>query len=213
MTDIVLGLIGDNIAASQAPRLHRLAGELAGADVRYDRLIPRELGKDFDEVFEGCAASGYRGVNVTYPYKERAAAKVRIDDPLVRAIGAVNTVIFGEGEPNEGGVERDRPSDLSFRSPCHLAPQVRSQTDDLRAKHRRLGAQQRVLRLEVVLRRDVVPGDRWKVCHERVCVVGSEHRFELAMQVESGAVVDRHVVLLDQEMRGEVGTTNGTRGS
>jgi len=94
MPDVQLGLIGDNIARSQAPRLHRLAGQLCGLDVAYDRLIPREMGADFDAVFAGCAARGFRGINITYPYKERAAAKVAIDDPLVRAIGAVNTVIF-----------------------------------------------------------------------------------------------------------------------
>lgn len=91
------GLIGDNIAKSQAPRLHRLAGGQNGVSVTYDRLIPKELGTEFDPLFAGLAAAGYRGVNITYPYKERAAAAVVIDDPLVRAIGAVNTVIFDEG--------------------------------------------------------------------------------------------------------------------
>lgn len=94
MPDLKLGLIGDNIARSQAPLLHRLAGELTGLEVTYDRLIPRDLGKDFDAVFADCIAEGYRGINITYPYKERAAAKVAVEDPLVRAIGAVNTVVF-----------------------------------------------------------------------------------------------------------------------
>lgn len=99
MKQIKLGLIGDNIARSRAPLLHRLAGRLCGLAVSYDRLIPRDLGQDFDTVFAGCAPSGLRGINVTYPYKERAAAKVAIDDPLVRAIGAVNTVIFEADGP------------------------------------------------------------------------------------------------------------------
>ncbi|MFD1797006.1 shikimate dehydrogenase [Paracoccus aurantiacus] len=94
-----LGLIGDNILRSRSPLLHRLAGEQNGVEVTYDRLIPRDLGKDFDSVFETAAASGYRGVNVTYPYKELAAKKVSMDDPLVRAIGAVNTVLFDKGGP------------------------------------------------------------------------------------------------------------------
>lgn len=94
---IRLGLIGDNIAASRSPKLHRLAGRQNGRSVSYDSLIPRDLGQDFDDLFAACAAGGYRGVNVTYPYKERAAGKVQIDDPLVRAIGAVNTVVFGPG--------------------------------------------------------------------------------------------------------------------
>lgn len=94
-----LGLIGDNIARSRAPELHRLAGVLAGVETTYDRLIPRELGADFEQVFAQCAVSGYRGINITYPYKELATSKVEIADPLVRSVGAINTVIFGPGEP------------------------------------------------------------------------------------------------------------------
>ncbi len=100
MTDVIrLGLIGDNIAASQSPKLHRLAGRQNGRIVTYDSLIPREQGLEFDSLFARCAATGYRGVNVTYPYKERATSKVTIDDPLVRAIGAVNTVLFDKSGP------------------------------------------------------------------------------------------------------------------
>jgi shikimate dehydrogenase len=97
--DLWLGLIGDNISRSRSPLLHRLAGEQNGMVVTYDSLIPRDLGLEFDEVFANCASDSYRGINVTYPYKERAAAKVDIYDPLVRAIGAVNTVIFEEDGP------------------------------------------------------------------------------------------------------------------
>jgi shikimate dehydrogenase len=94
MPDLLLGLIGDNIARSKAPLLHRLAGRLCGLDVRYERLVPREMGADFDAVFRHAASGGFRGINVTYPYKELAAARVTVEDPLVRAIGAVNTVVF-----------------------------------------------------------------------------------------------------------------------
>lgn len=99
MTDLKLGLIGDNIARSCSPLLHRLAGIQNGMEVAYDRLIPRDMGEDFDTVFDLAKGRGYRGINVTYPYKERAAAKVAIDDPLVRAIGAVNTVLFEPDGP------------------------------------------------------------------------------------------------------------------
>jgi shikimate dehydrogenase len=91
---IRLGLIGDNIGASRAPRLHVLAGRQYGIEVTYERLVPRELGEDFDPLFDRVARAGYRGINVTYPYKERAAQRVRIDDPQLRAMGSVNTVLF-----------------------------------------------------------------------------------------------------------------------
>lgn len=88
-----LGLIGGNIRASRAPALHRIAGRLAGLEVSYDLLIPAEMGLEFEAVLERCWAEGYRGVNITYPYKERAAALVRVEEPI-RRLGAVNTVVF-----------------------------------------------------------------------------------------------------------------------
>ncbi len=94
-----LGLIGDNIGASRAPMLHRLAGAQHGIDVTYDRLVPHEMGKAFDALFDHVAQAGFRGINVTYPYKEKAALRVRINDPLVQAMGAVNTVLFGADQP------------------------------------------------------------------------------------------------------------------
>ncbi len=97
MTDrgtLKLGLIGDNIARSRSPLLHRLAGTQNGVAVQYDRLIPKDMGQEFDAVFAACAGQGYRGINVTYPYKERVTEMVAVQDPLVAAIGAVNTVLF-----------------------------------------------------------------------------------------------------------------------
>ena len=94
-----LGLIGDNIADSKSPRLHELAGRLLGRPTTYDRLVPPALGLDFDAVLDKAAAEGYRGVNVTYPYKERVTARVSVDEPLVARLGACNTVVFAEGGP------------------------------------------------------------------------------------------------------------------
>ena len=43
METIRLGLIGDNIAASRAPDLHHAAARICGIDVKYERLVPRDL--------------------------------------------------------------------------------------------------------------------------------------------------------------------------
>ena len=99
MEKIRLGLIGDNIAASRAPRLHAIAGRMRGVEVTYDLLVPAEQGAGFDELFDRCAAGDYRGINITHPYKERAAARVRIESPVVRAMGAVNTIRFEADGP------------------------------------------------------------------------------------------------------------------
>ena len=96
---IKLGLIGDNITRSKSPKLHRTAGQLAGLEVTYDRLIPKDLNLTFDQTFEQARNAGFRGINVTYPYKEQFTAKVTVSNPLVRAIGAVNTVVFDPEGP------------------------------------------------------------------------------------------------------------------
>jgi shikimate dehydrogenase len=89
-----LGLIGDNIKRSKSPLLHRLAGRLCGIDVSYEPLIPADMGLDFDAVFARCAGSGFRGINITYPYKERVFPALTVPDPRVRAVAACNTVLF-----------------------------------------------------------------------------------------------------------------------
>lgn len=99
MIDIQLGLIGDNIAQSKSPLMHRLIGLQNGVTIAYDRLIPKDLGQDFDAVFAGCAKGGFRGLNITYPYKEVVIHKVVVEDPHVRGIGAVNTVVFRPDGP------------------------------------------------------------------------------------------------------------------
>jgi shikimate dehydrogenase len=95
---IRLGLIGTSIARSRMPLFQRLAGERTGHPLDY-ALFDIEGGDPlgFDATFKACAEDGLHGVNVTYPFKERAAARVAVEDPRVCAIGAVNTVIFGEG--------------------------------------------------------------------------------------------------------------------
>lgn len=94
MPAIRLGLIGDNIAASRSPALHSLAGRMCGLDVRYDLLVPRDLKLDFGAVFDRARREGYRGLNITYPYKEIAISRIRLDDPHARSIAACNTVVF-----------------------------------------------------------------------------------------------------------------------
>ena len=96
MQKIRLGLIGDNIAASRAPDLHHAAARLYGIDVEYERLVPRDLGLDFEDIVARAKADGRRGLNITHPYKERVLPLVKINDIDVRAIGACNTVLFDQ---------------------------------------------------------------------------------------------------------------------
>jgi hypothetical protein len=67
---------------------------------------------------------------------------------------------------------------------------------DLVADAGDLGAEFGAEDAEVVLGGDVLPGGGRQVGHEGVGLLGSEQRFELAVQIESCSVVDRHVGLL-----------------
>jgi shikimate dehydrogenase len=49
---------------------------------------------DFEAVLARVALEGWRGVNVTHPYKERVVTKIAAMDRVTRLIGAVNTVVF-----------------------------------------------------------------------------------------------------------------------
>jgi quinate/shikimate dehydrogenase (NAD+) len=93
-----LALIGGNIRQSRSPELHRQCGELTGLDVTYDLLVPSELDQEFETTFDACAHSDMRGVNVTYPYKERVTGLVACD-PLAARIGSLNTVVFEAAGP------------------------------------------------------------------------------------------------------------------
>lgn len=98
-----LGLIGDGIGRSSAPRLHELAGRIVGRSVSYTRYdLDGVTDSSFEETLAARGRDGLAGVNVTHPYKERAARIVPIQDPRVRRIGAINTVLFRDGVPAEG---------------------------------------------------------------------------------------------------------------
>ncbi|MFY0663222.1 MAG: shikimate dehydrogenase [Natronospirillum sp.] len=93
-----LALIGEGIAQSQSPDLHQRLGRQLGVPTQYD-LIDALLQTDFDfaTAVAQAKAAGYRGLNITYPFKERA---VRLADDLsigVTNVGSTNTLLF-EGD-------------------------------------------------------------------------------------------------------------------
>lgn len=108
---IRLGLIGSNIAESKAPDLHAIAGRLCGLPVTYELLRPDDFGLSFEDVLWQCRDAGFRGVNITYPYKERVVGHLAAADPAVQAMGACNTVLFEPGGPR--GLNTDHSGFIS----------------------------------------------------------------------------------------------------
>jgi shikimate dehydrogenase len=98
MTDqrsLRLGLIGGNIRESRSPALQIVCGLSVRRNVSYDLLIPAEQGISFSAMLRRCERAGFDGVNVTYPFKEEAASLVTAGTPVVKVLGAANTVHFG----------------------------------------------------------------------------------------------------------------------
>ena len=88
-----LAVIGDPVAHSRSPALHRgfLAAE--GRSGSYDAL--RVAAGDGARALEELRARDYAGLNVTTPLKEEAFARADWRDPAARASGSVNTVVLG----------------------------------------------------------------------------------------------------------------------
>lgn len=94
-----IGLLGRGIGASLTPIMHETEGRRLGLDYRYDLVDFDRLGledSDLGAMLEVVREAGFRGVNVTYPFKQ---AIIPLLDHLAgeaSAIGAVNTVVFSE---------------------------------------------------------------------------------------------------------------------
>jgi shikimate dehydrogenase len=90
-----LGVAGWPVAHSRSPAIHNAAlAQLGLEDWRYQLLpVPPEL---FEETAGALPGAGFRGVNVTIPHKRAALALADAATPRARAIGAANTLVFGE---------------------------------------------------------------------------------------------------------------------
>jgi shikimate dehydrogenase len=95
-----LALIGNGIDKSLAPAFHTIAGRLLGLDVSYD-LFPRAPTFDgqLKKFLVELAEDGYRGVNITVPFKATAWRGAARPDPDVVAMGVANTLLLGPDGP------------------------------------------------------------------------------------------------------------------
>lgn len=114
-------VVGNPIAHSKSPDIHRRFAEQTGQDIEYLKILV-ELGH-FSESVNAFIAEGGRGLNVTLPFKEDAwAYAVQLSERAERA-GAVNTLIVQQdgscrGDNTDGfGLVRD----LTVNHGMHLA--------------------------------------------------------------------------------------------
>lgn len=93
---MVAGVIGQPIRHSLSPLLHTVWIEAAELDAAYVPLAPSGV-DEFRLLVASLAAAGFRGLNVTLPFKEAALALADEADAAARRAGAANLLIFGEG--------------------------------------------------------------------------------------------------------------------
>ena len=89
-------VIGNPIAHSKSPEIHAVYAAQTGQDLVYERCLAPEDG--FEATVQRLVAEGYRGANVTLPFKLEAARVATCLEERARAAGAVNTLVFAHGE-------------------------------------------------------------------------------------------------------------------
>ena len=89
-------VIGNPIAHSKSPEIHPVFARQTGQDLVYERCLAPLDG--FAATVERLVAEGYRGANVTLPFKIEAAKVCTRLEERARTAGAVNTLVFANGE-------------------------------------------------------------------------------------------------------------------
>lgn len=89
---IKLAVLGHPIKHSRSPDIHHAFATKLGLDVQYDAIdVPPG---EFVAQVKALQADGYRGLNVTLPYKEEAFALAKTHTERAQQAAAVNTLTY-----------------------------------------------------------------------------------------------------------------------
>lgn len=98
--EVRVGLLGHGIAASRTPKMHMEEGRAQG--LAYEYRLYDMAGQDpepeMGALLERLEAEGLNGLNVTFPYKQRVIPHLDELSDAATAIGAVNTIVFRNGQ-------------------------------------------------------------------------------------------------------------------
>lgn len=106
---VAIGLVGRGIGSSRTPGMHEREARRLGIACSYllldiDRLnLPDEA---IGDLVRAAPQAGFRGLNVTHPFKQSIIPALDRLSSDARAIGAVNTVVFD----GQGGVGHNTDS-------------------------------------------------------------------------------------------------------
>lgn len=97
----LVGLVGQGVGPSLTPALHMAEGRAHGLDYVYRTIDLKAVGvapQRIGEILEWARTLGYDALNVTHPCKQLVIPHLDDLDDAAAALGAVNTVIFGDDE-------------------------------------------------------------------------------------------------------------------
>jgi shikimate dehydrogenase len=97
---VLVGLIGEGIGRSLSPLLHQREADRQGIRLIYTIIDAGQLpltADDLPALLRWASVLGYRGLNVTYPFKQAILEHLTDLSSEARAVGAVNTVVFDNG--------------------------------------------------------------------------------------------------------------------
>src|SRR5688572_10085633 len=97
---VLIGLIGDGIGQSLSPLLHQREADRQGIRLIYTTIDSQELNlhaADLPDVLRWARLFGFRGLNVTHPFKQEVVKHLDELSGEAKSLGAVNTVVFDGG--------------------------------------------------------------------------------------------------------------------
>lgn len=87
-------VVGNPVAHSRSPEIHRMFAQQTGARLRYERMLT--TAEEFDTCVTTFFAEGGNGLNITLPFKEQAYALATDLDAAARRAAAVNVMQPGD---------------------------------------------------------------------------------------------------------------------
>lgn len=97
---VLIGLVGEGIQRSHAPLLHQAEADRQGIRLCYTTIDSAERGLaagDLPELLRWARTLGYRGLNVTHPFKQDVVRHLDELSHEAAVLGAVNTIVFDDG--------------------------------------------------------------------------------------------------------------------
>ncbi len=116
-------VLGNPIGHSKSPQIHDAFAKQTNQKISYEAILVGVGPNEFEEKIGQLIAEGYKGLNVTVPFKFNAllfVAQQGTVSPLANRARAVNTLIFRNGDiigdnTDGTGLVRDVEKNLNFK--------------------------------------------------------------------------------------------------